>query len=317
MESATEKIVVQPLEHRKDIKTMRAVVTDGTGNLQFSDRPVPEPKQSEVRIAVAAAGVNPVDIATRDGYLHAAVVPAGTTLGLGWDVAGFVDAVGADVATPAVGTRVMGLRADPTTSMGTYADFVVLPVDAVASVPEGIGTVAAASIPLNILTADQALDLAGPVGTLLVTGAAGGVGGFAVALAADRGWTVTALARASDRDFVLSAGAATVIDTLADAQPVDAVLDTAALGAAAVAAVRDSGRYVGMLPSAIPDPERGVSTSAVSVRHDGARLTQLLRLVTNGSIEVRVAGTLALDHARKAQDEASTPGVRGRWLLTP
>ncbi|WP_415971318.1 NADP-dependent oxidoreductase [Rhodococcus sp. 077-4] len=296
---------------------MRAVVTDGKGDLKFSDRPVPEPGPGEVRIAVAAAGVNPVDMATRDGYLHASVVPAGTTLGLGWDVAGIVDAVGADVTSPAVGTRVVGLRPDPTTPLGTYADFVVLPVEAVASIPDGLDTVAAASIPLNILTADQALDLAGPVGTLLVTGAAGGVGGYAVALAAHRGWTVTALARDSDREFVLNAGAASAIGTVADAGSFDAVLDAAALGATAIAAVRDDGHYVGVLPPAIPEPVRGVSAAAVSVRHDGGRLAQLLRLVSNGTVEVRVAGTLSLDHARKAQDEASTPGVRGRWLLTP
>ncbi|OZD07404.1 hypothetical protein CH275_09235 [Rhodococcus sp. 06-235-1A] len=296
---------------------MRAVVTDGKDELQFSDQHVPEPKPGEVRISVAAAGVNPVDVATRNGLLHAGVVPAGTAVGLGWDVSGIIDAVGTDVSSPTVGTRVVGLRADPTTSLGTYAEFVVLPVDAVAPVPDGIATIDAASIPLNILTADQALDLAGPVGTLLVTGAAGGVGGFAVALAADRGWTVTALARESDREFVLRAGATSVVSSIADAHPVDAVLDTAALGSAALAAVHDNGNYVGVLPPAVPDGERGIATTAVSVRHDGTRLTQLLELVVSGAIEVRVAGTLALEHARTAQDEASAQGVRGRWLLTP
>lgn len=296
---------------------MRAVVSDGRGELQSTEQPMPEPDPGQVRIAVAAAAVNPVDIATRNGMLHTGAVPEGTIVGIGWDVSGVVDAVGDGVDAPAVGTRVLGLHADATSPLGTYAEFAVLPADATAVIPDGIDTVEAASIPLNLLTADQALDLAGPVGTLLVTGAAGGVGGFAVALAAHRGWTVTALARDTDKEFAVRAGATSVVGSIADAGSVDAVLDTAALGADALAAVRDGGRYVGVLPPAVPDGERDISTTAVSVRHNGARLTQLLELVVSGVIEVRVAGTLTLDHARQAQDAASTPGVRGRWLLTP
>ena len=83
------------------------------------------------------------------------------------------------------------------------ADYVILPADAVAPVPDGIDPVAASTMPLNALTADQALDLVDPSrgDSLLVTGAAGGVGGYVVPLALERGWRVTALARERDREW--------------------------------------------------------------------------------------------------------------------
>ena len=121
----------------------------------------PDPEAGEVRIAVTAAGINPIDLATRAGALRP-IIGEPFPLGFGWDVSGTVDAVGADVESHlAVGDAVVGLRdvfAGPT---GTYASHVVLPATAGASrrAPSGVDPVLAASFPLNTLTADQALDL--------------------------------------------------------------------------------------------------------------------------------------------------------------
>ena len=79
---------------------MRAVVSDGRGELQSTEQPMPEPDPGQVRIAVAAAAVNPVDVATRNGMLHTGAVPEGTIVGIGWDVSGVVDAVAEFILQP-------------------------------------------------------------------------------------------------------------------------------------------------------------------------------------------------------------------------
>ena len=156
------------------------------------------------------------------------------------------------------------------------ADLVLLDADAVAVVPDGLDPVDAASIPLNSLTAAQAVDLLGdPDGrTLLVTGAGGAVGGYAVALARSAGWEVTGLGRPGDEEFVRSTGA----DFTADAERAayDAVLDGAVLQQEGLAFVRDGGTFVGVQPSAPVPTERGITVTAVKVVRDASRLAELL-----------------------------------------
>jgi NADPH:quinone reductase-like Zn-dependent oxidoreductase len=116
-----------------------------------------------------------------------------------------------------------------------HAEYLVVPASDVAPVPAGVDLLDAATVPLNSLTAAQLLALLGaPTGRLLVTGAAGGVGGYAVALAARAGWAVTALARANDTGFLTRAGAGQVVTNLPEHPDFDAVLDAALLGEAAL-----------------------------------------------------------------------------------
>ena len=122
-------------------------------------------------------------------------------------------------------------------------------------------------MPLNALTAVQALDLlaleAGQ--SLLVTGAAGAVGGYAVQLAVRRGLSVTALAREADEAFVRSLGAGRFVSGEVAPRSVDAVLDAAVLGEPALEWVRDGGVFVGVIPHTEPASVRGVRTAAVEV----------------------------------------------------
>ena len=190
----------------------------------------PELGPADVRIQVAAAAVNPVDVAVLTGPVRAAVeLP--DPVGLGWDVSGTVTEVGGEVTGLSPGDRVAGILhvIGLKPSVGTHADETVLPADAVARVPDGLDLVEAASLPLNALTARQALDLLGPAEgrTLLVTGGAGAVGGHAVVLATRAGWRVTALARDADADFVARAGADPVTEL--PGPSFDAVLDAAVL----------------------------------------------------------------------------------------
>lgn len=294
---------------------MRAAVVRTFGGpeaVEIVEAELPEPAARQVRIRVAASALNPVDAGVRAGAFGG----AGKQIGLGWDVAGTVDATGVATAWN-VGDAVVALDYGMVAPLGAHAEYVVVAADAVAKAPATADAVHAATLPLNALTAAQALDLLEltPGRSLLVTGAAGAVGGYAVQLAAHRGVTVTGLAREGDAELVRSLGAAHV--TAPEPGAFDAVLDAAVLGETALAWVRDGGAYAGVIPQAQPAPVRGVRTTAVEVSPDGARLAELVRLVDEGVLTLRVAETFALDDAAKAHARLEEGGVRGRLVLVP
>ncbi|WP_405767244.1 zinc-binding dehydrogenase [Streptomyces sp. NBC_00080] len=293
---------------------MRAAVVRTFGGpeaVELVDAELPEPTARQVRIKVAAAALNPVDAGVRSGVFGG----AGKQIGLGWDVAGTVDAVGVAAAWN-VGEEVVALDYGMVKPLGTHAEYVVVDADAVAVAPASVDAAHAATLPLNALTAAQALDLLAlsPGDSLLVTGGAGAVGGYAVQLAARRGVTVAVLARAQDEEFVRSLGATRFPGGEGS---FDAVLDAAVLGAEVLALVRDGGAYVGVIPQAQPASERGVRTEAVEVSADGARLAELVRAVDAGELTLRVADTFALEDAAKAHARLAEGGVRGRLVLVP
>ncbi|MGI5137926.1 MULTISPECIES: NADP-dependent oxidoreductase [unclassified Streptomyces] len=296
---------------------MRAAVVTTFGGpeaVEIVEVETPEPAARQVRIKVAAAALNPVDAGVRAGIFG----PADGRIGLGWDVAGTVDATGEGTAWN-VGDEVVALQYGMVKPLGTHADYVVVDADAVAKAPATVDSVLAATLPLNALTAAQALDLLdlGPGRSLLVTGAAGAVGGYAVQLAVRRGIEVTALARESDERFVRSLGAGRLVTGGADAGSFDAVLDAAVLGETALEWVRDGGAYMGVIPHAQPGPVRGIETAAIQVGADGARLAELVGLVEEGALTLRLAATFSLADAAKAHAWLAEGGVRGRVVLVP
>ncbi|GAB7110542.1 NADP-dependent oxidoreductase [Streptomyces phaeofaciens JCM 4814] len=296
---------------------MRAAVVSSFGGpeaVEIVEVASPEPGARQVRIKVSAAGLNPVDAGVRAGGFGG----AGKRLGLGWDVAGVVDAVG--VASGwSVGDEVVALAYGTAKPLGTHADQVVVDAGAVAVAPRSVDAVHAASLPLNALTAAQALDGLGlePGRSLLVTGAAGAVGGYAVQLAARLGVHVTALAREGDEELVRSLGADRFVSGGVAPVSVDAVLDAAILGEDALEWVRDGGAFMGVIPGANPVSVRGVRTGAVEVAADGARLSELVALVDEGALTTRVAETYALDEVVKAHARLAEGGLRGRLVLVP
>jgi NADPH:quinone reductase-like Zn-dependent oxidoreductase len=308
---------------------MRAMVVRRFGGpevLESVEVPVPEPGPGQVRIRVAAAAVNPVDAATRSGLLtEAGIIPPRDVLGLGWDVAGEVDAVGGGGGFR-VGDAVIGLRDRLATPLGAYAERIVLDASAVAVAPAGVSPAEAATLPLNALTAAHALDLVETTGTLLVTGAAGAVGGYAVALAHARELRVVAVAGPSDEAQVRAFGADEFVprgpalgDRVRALVPggVDAVLDPALLGLDALDAVRGGGEFVAFAAGAAPLPLRGVRVRSVWIRADGARLAGLARLASEGVLPLRVADVLPLEDAVAAHERLAAGGLRGRLVLTP
>ncbi|MFE5587920.1 NADP-dependent oxidoreductase [Kitasatospora sp. NPDC056531] len=312
---------------------MRAVVVRSFGGpeaLEVAEVALPGVGAGQVRVRVKAAGVNPVDALTRAGVLaQAGLMAAREVTGIGWDVAGVVDAVGQGVAGFAPGQRVVGLRDRLDVDLGAYAQFAVLDAGALAPAPAGVGFAQAATLPLNGLTAWQALDLLDlPAGaSVLVTGAAGAVGGFAIELAALRGLRVVAVAGAGDEALVRSLGAEwfvprTVPDMAAAVRElvpggVDGAVDAAVLGLAALGAVRGQGVFAAVAGGSEPVGLRGIRVENVWVSADGAALAHLSALAEQGRLTLRLAATLPLERAGEAHERLAEGGLRGRLVLVP
>jgi NADPH:quinone reductase-like Zn-dependent oxidoreductase len=290
----------------------------GPDSIEIIDVPVVEPGPGEVRVEIAAAPVNPVDLGVAAGVFHGmGLINQPERTGLGWDFAGTVDAIGPGVDV-AIGAQVAGMVAGFDRDYGTYAEQIVVPAAGVAVVPDGLDLVAASTVPLNGLAAAQMVDLLGEpspeANRLLVTGAAGAVGGYVIKLAQDRGWYVTGLARPDDEEVVRGLGA----DFSAHAERGwDAVADAAKLQEGGLALVRDGGIFVGVQPGAEPAGERGVTTVAVETHADGPRLGELLARTASGELPARVHAVVPLDRVADAQREMAKGGVRGRYVLKP
>ncbi|MEV4129517.1 NADP-dependent oxidoreductase [Nocardia sp. NPDC049707] len=309
---------------------MRAVVVRRPGPealAELVEVPTPEPGPGAVRVKVAAATVNPVDLMVRTGVGGTPFAAPRDQWGVGWDVAGVIDAVGAGVDFT-VGQRVIGISDRLDVSLAAQADYVVLEAQNVAPAPTSVPATAAATIPLNGLTALQALAALDLTATdsLLITGAAGAVGGFAVEIAAARGIRVIAAASAADEPTVRALGATDFIPREADLPNavralvpggVTAALDAAALGPDALAAVRARGRFVSISVPTTPIPLRGTEVTTVLVHADRSQLDELVALVDNGHLTLRVAETYPLDQVVTAQRRLAAGGLRGRLVLIP
>ena len=290
----------------------------GPDSIEIIDVPVVEPGPGEVRVGIAAAPVNPVDLAVAGGLFHAmGLVNQPERTGLGWDFAGPVVATGPGVDL-AVGTRVAGMVVGFDRDFGTYAEQLVVAAADLAVVPDGLDLATASTVPLNGLAAAQIVDLLGDAPTngnrLLVTGAAGAVGGYVTSLAPDRGWQVTGLARTEDQEFVRGLGAGFTTR----AEPGwDAVADGAVLQEQGLALVRDGGAFVGVQPSAKPATERGITVDVVVAHPDGPRLGDLLTRAASGELPARVHAVMPLDQVTDAHRAMAKGGVRGRYVLKP
>src|SRR5690625_2947224 len=288
---------------------MRAIGVHNPGGpeqLEVLDLPVPEPGPSELRIAVAAAAVNPTDTVLREG-VRADELPRPLVPGM--DSAGVVEAVGEGVEL-APGDRVVAIVDPRTERGGAYAEQIVVPAASVARIPEEMDLIAAATLPLNALTARRALDLmrAPRAGTIAVTGAAGAVGGYAIELAKHAGLRVVADAKSEDVALVESLGADRVLPrgegfaaAVLEHEPggVDALLDAALMGAAVLPAVRDGGILACVRPFE-GEPERDIDVYTVAPAdyvHDGEGLAELVELAARGVISLRVARALPAEQA--------------------
>lgn len=332
------------------LKTMKAVRLHKFGGpevLRYEDVPCPELNAGEVLVRVHAVGINPPDWYLREGYkdlppdwrpaVPLPVIP-------GTDVSGIAEAVAADVEDFSIGDEVFGMVRFP--SFGdsrAYAEYVAAPASDLALKPAGIDHVHAAGAPMAGLTAWQFLielgheqpnplqsELHRPVPlegkTVLVNGAAGGVGHFAVQLAKWKGAHVIAVASGRHLSFLRELGADEFIDykKIAPeevAHDVDLVVDT--LGGPTTGRFLRTLRRGGALfpvflgfSDAEEAAKLGVTVSMTQVRSNGRQLAELGRLLDAGSVRVAIDSEFPLADTQAAHERAARGHIQGKIVLT-
>lgn len=333
------------------IETMKAVRIHAFGGpevLVYEDAPKPEPKPGEVLVRVHAVGINPPDWYLRDGYR--ALPPEWRPqvpfpIILGTDISGVVEAVGEEVTGFSVGDAVYSMvRFFSVGESKAYADYVSVPAAELALKPDGIDHVHAAAAPMSLLTAWQFMvelghDEANPLQphrhapvplqgrTVLVNGAAGGVGHFAVQVAKLKGAHVIAVASGRHEQLLRELGADRFIDYTKTppedvAKDVDLVVD--ALGGPTtgrfLSVLKPGGALFPVYPLGFAGAEeaekRGITVSATQVRSSGAQLAALAPLLNDGTIRVVIDSTYPLAEARAAHERAARGHIQGKIVLT-
>lgn len=305
------------------MKAVRFHEYGGPDVLHYEDAPRPEPGPGEALVRVKAAGVNPIDWKIRQGWL-AKSSPRPLPTIPGWDVAGVVERVGPGVAGVKSGDEVY-TRPD-TSHDGGYAQYVVVKAADLAPKPRTLDFVHAAAVPLAALTAWQALDAAGLASgqTILVHGASGGVGSFAVQLAKVRGAYVYATASGPHAQAVRELGADRVIDYTREkfediVHDADAVLDT--IGGdtqeRSWQVLKPGGVLVSTVGQPSPDKARqhGVRATGMLANTDPAQLREIARLIDQGRVKPLVSDVLPLADASRAHALSQSGHAGGKIVL--
>jgi NADPH:quinone reductase-like Zn-dependent oxidoreductase len=309
------------------MKAVRFHETGGSEVLRYEDADRPVPGPGEVRIQVAGSAYNPADGGIRGGFLP---IPITLPHVPGYDVSGTIDALGDGVESLTVGENVIGLI--PMGADGSAAQYVVAPADVLVKAPTSIPLADAAGLPSVGLTASQALFEAGELTAgqrVLVNGAGGPVGGYAVQLAKRAGAYVIATASPRSSEIVKAAGANEIIDhtttPVLDAvtEPVDVLLNLAPITpdgfTALVARVRDGGVVVSTTPTVTTpgDDERNVRAATIFVHPDTDALSDLVALVDSGDLHVEIAQRVPLSELPGIHQQADAGRIHGKVVVVP
>jgi len=309
------------------MKAVRFHEFGGPEVLRYEDAEQPTAGAGQVLIRVAGSAFNPADAGIRGGTLP---FPVALPHVPGYDVSGTIAALGDGVTGFRVGDAVVGFI--PMTESGSAAEYVVAPADVLVAAPTSIDLADAAALPSVALTAWQALfDLGGLAAgqRLLISGAGGAVGGYAIQLAKRAGAYVVATASPRSAPAVTAAGADEVIDhtrsTILESvtQPVDVLLNLAPISpedfAALVPLVRDGGIVVATTAwmTTPGDESRGVRTAGVFVEAKADELAQLVALVDGGELTVDVAQRVSLSELPSIHAKAAAGEVHGKVVAHP
>jgi NADPH:quinone reductase-like Zn-dependent oxidoreductase len=297
--------------------------------LRYEGVDLPVPGAGQVRIRVAATSFNSVDGNIRGGFMRGPI-PVELPHTPGIDVAGTVDALGEGVDGIEVGDQVIGFL--PMDGNGAAAEYVLAPAEVLTPAPKSVPLADAAALPLVGLTAWQSLFDHGKLTAgqrVLINGAGGAVGSYAVQLAKGAGAHVIATASPRSSDAVTSAGADEVIDhtttgvTEAVTEPVDLVLNLAPVApeqlAALVTLVRPGGVVVNttVWMPAPSDEERGVRGIDLFVRSNAEQLSRLVALIDRGELRVDVAERVGLAELAALHARAAAGAVHGKVIVVP
>jgi len=305
------------------MKAVRFHEFGGPEVLRYEDVALPTPAAGQVRIRVAATSFNGVDGNIRAGYMQGPI-PVELPHTPGIDVAGTVDALGDGVDEIAVGDRVIGFL--PMARPGAAAEYAIAPAEILTGAPQNIPLADAAALPLVGLTAWQALFDHGKLTAgqrVLINGAGGAVGGYAVQLAKEVKAHVIATAGPRSAERVKTAGADEVIDhtTAAVTEPVDLVLNLAPIApeqlAALLTLIRDGGTLVNttVWMPAPSDDARGVRGIDLFVRSDADQLADLAARIGTGELRVDVAQRVPLAELAAVHAQAAGGTLPGKTVI--
>jgi NADPH:quinone reductase-like Zn-dependent oxidoreductase len=291
-----------------------------------ADRPVAGPGQ--VVVKVAGAAFNPLDVAIRAGFVQQ-TFPVAFPHVPNFDVAGVITEAGEGVSGWSAGDAVVAFL--PVTAPGAAAEYVAAPAGALAAAPRTVSLADAAALPSAGLTAWQSLfDHAGlKAGQgILINGAGGAVGGYAVQLAKQAGADVTATASTRSADRIRAYGADRIIDYTATPLPqaaageqFDVVLNLVRTNPEETARLAgltaDGGAFVSTTFPDLDNAGRGVRVVSVSARSDAAQLAELVARVDAGDLRIDVAGRRPLTDLPAVHDEAVAGRLAGKTVLIP
>jgi len=303
------------------MKVIRFYEYGGPEVLRYEDAEQPVPGAGQVLVKVAGTSFNPVDGGIRGGYLQQPF-PVELPHTPGADLSGTVAALGEGVTGLAVGDPVIALL--PLTVDGATAEYTLAPAELLVPAPTNIPLADAAAIPLTALTAWQAVHehaKVQPGQRVLVNGAGGGVGRWAVQFAKLAGATVVGTAGSGSAEAARSAGADEVLDYAAgpSGEPFDVVVNAAAADEAAmaalVAAIRPGGTLVSTSSPATEDVERKVSTMNMYLRIDATQLAEIARLVDAGQASVLISERRPIAEAGEVHRRAAAGQAHGKVVL--
>jgi NADPH:quinone reductase-like Zn-dependent oxidoreductase len=296
--------------------------------LVYEDADRPVAGAGQVVVQVAGTSFNPVDAAIRAGFLQQ-VFPVAFPHIPNFDVAGVIAEVGEGVSGWSVGDAVVAFL--PMTAPGAAAEYVAAPAEVLAAAPRTVELADAAALPSAGLAAWQALFEHAEVKagqSVLINGAGGAVGGYAVQFAAQAGATVTATASARSLDRIRSYRADRIVDYTATpllqavaGQHFDVVLNLVLTSpeetAQLVGLVADGGTFVSTTTPGPEDAGRGVRTVRVFVRSDASELAELVARIDAGVLQIEVAERRPLTDLAAVHEEAAAGRLSGKTVLTP
>jgi len=302
------------------MKAIRFHQYGDAGTLKLEEIPPLTITDDQILVRIRDAGVNPIDWKIRQGYLKQ-VMPASFPMTIGQDFAGEVVQSGKDVTEFATGDRVFGF------AHGTYAEYAAAAASTVAAIPNSVDFATAAALPTAGSTALQIIrDVVGAKSgmTILIHGAAGGVGSYASQIAKNLGAKVIGTATGADIEYLESLGVDEIVDYKRErfedkAAGVDAVVDL--VGGETLARSYAVVKKGGVLATTVQPVDEaaakqaGIRAVQVIMKRNAADLAELARLVESGAVKPRLSKTMSLSQAREAQELSEAGKAQGKVIL--
>jgi NADPH:quinone reductase-like Zn-dependent oxidoreductase len=308
------------------VKAVRIHTYGDPSVLVYEDAPKPVPGPGEVLVKVKATAINPIDWKIRSGH-YKQMRPLSFPFILGWDLSGVVESVGSDVRNLKKGDEVFAYL--NTQKPGAYAEYISVEEDTLVLKPTSLDHIHAAAIPLAGLTAYHGLFEEGLLKSgqrVLIHGAAGGVGSFAVQLAKRQGAYVIGTASAKNESFLKDLGADEIIDYTQrsfeqEVKDVDVVFDT--IGGEtqekSYGVLKKGGILVSTVGIQFPDKAAAAQVTAKAFMNhiNPPALKELGDMAVSGKLKVTVEKIFPLSEARKAHELSEAGHVHGKIVMEP